>query len=945
MSYVISAAGRGAYLASGLPASAGQTAAFTVAAWTKIVTDRVGQWRYHIELGSALTNAPQYINAGWRADGSGLTYEANSSFYDPLNPGNPPVDASWFYHYLRCDGAGSLEEGWWDSANGVWVQGTTTIGGDISLACLTFGSDSYSEWINGKMQGGRMWSAYLSDAQLEAEKDATAAVTTAGLVIDAPLDTDGTDASGNGNDLTIASGTFDPADSAPPWNAPSGTDVSIGTATETETAKPIGVTLGTTAVHVEFGQQGDADSTYDLSGDGTGPWALVNAPASMSVSGSTLTFSHATPVHERAVLEDSTGQRVAVWHSTRPSTAPQYPLSVSGDRRYITDAGGHCSAWNGDAAWSAAVNLSQAGMTTYLADRAGRGVNAIYVNAIEHAFSDQSPRYLNKNGDAPFTTMTDWTAPNEPYWQLVDWLVREAHRYGITVMLFPAYVGYGMGSEGWAAEMDAAAAADFTTYGDFLGSRYASYPNVAWAMGGDSPPTGTYDLTTKINNLATAIKAAAPDHLITAHSQRGSSSIDSYNETWLDLNATYASLSTVAAETATSWAQDPTGAATAMPTFLIESTYGNEANSAPEDIPKQALETLMQGACGHFAGSDPTWYFGVDASSPANSFADTGGLDWHNTLDQFGAQYFQTIADLIDARDIPTLTPDHAHAVVTAGGTWWARASAQVLVAYTTTATDLTIDRTALSAGTYNVNWYSPTTGTVTSEAPQTMGSGSVALTPPDANGWILLVDDQALGLSVPGATPVEASIAPAYETEAARVIVARTPTTVPIGTATETELARAVTASTAVSAAIGQAVETEIARVVSAGSAINVLIGQAVETETAAPMTVRIPLSVSIGQAVELEQARAVVAGVDRSAALRTAIETEVARSITPQIIGPINVPIGRATETEHARAFQIDVVRVILAGLTIEPALGATFSVGAQLEITLSLQPHKGE
>jgi hypothetical protein len=441
-------------------------------------------------------------------------------------------------------------------------------------------------------------------------------------------------------------------------------------------------------------------------------------------------------------------------------------LTVAADGRSILRPDGSKLQINGDTAWSLAVNLNDADTITYLNDRQAKGVNLIVVNLIEHKFSEQTPKWRNKNGDDPFTSTVsagnpDFTTPNEPYWAHVDWIVDQAKARGMYVLAFPCYIGYqpdGVGDEGWGSVVSANGTTRMTTYGNFLGNRYKNKPNIIWAIGGDNDPVNTVsgvgDLTVHYNNLANGIKANA-SHLMTAHGNGESISSTSYNQTWLDLNFAYTK------SAVSTYSRNAYQATPAKPSILIEGMYGNSSYS-DADLRSEMYQSTLGGCVGHIYGQYPIWYFGIDSSASGNSFpgnnGGTGGLDWRTQLSTFGAAYLVYVSRLLAARNLSLLVPDYAHTKVTSGygvdGLNYApvAASSNILVAYTR-GVALTVAKSQFTSATFNVNWYNPRDGSTTSGGTVAMGSGSQVFTPPttgSSNDWVLLLDNQSLGLGNP---------------------------------------------------------------------------------------------------------------------------------------------------------------------------------------------------
>src|SRR5262249_26987642 len=113
--------------------------------------------------------------------------------------------------------------------------------------------------------------------------------------------------------------------------------------------------------------------------------------------------------------------------------------------------------------------------------------------------------YNNINSDGP-----DFTSPNEAYWSAVDELITYAASKGIVVFMFPAYVGFGGGQQGWMQEMLATGPSRMQTYGAFMANRYKTFGNIVWMMGGDMGTGGApfnQAQTNVENGLITGLKS------------------------------------------------------------------------------------------------------------------------------------------------------------------------------------------------------------------------------------------------------------------------------------------------------------------------------------------------------------------------------------------------------------------------------------------------------
>jgi hypothetical protein len=445
-----------------------------------------------------------------------------------------------------------------------------------------------------------------------------------------------------------------------------------------------------------------------------------------------------------------------------------WPFRVSPNGRSILQANGRPFFLHGDAGNSISVQATKADALLYFSDRASRGVNTVWLNMIEHRFSDNSPAWRNVFGDLPFTgtinagANSDFTTPNSAYWLYIDWLIQAAAQFNITFLATPCYIGFGMTTgvtgEGWAGDINANGASVMSSYGNFIGNRYKNSPNIIWVMGGDSASTGSLTLTTHINNLANGIKAGGATHLFTAHPAPNHSSVDDYNQPWLDINASYPGSETIVHKNTRLARQQAV-----KPVFMFEASYGNEHSMTDLLLRTTMYQGLLGSGVGHVYGMDPMWYFGVNSGVSANSsaFPDVTGINWKTNMGNFGGSFLTFCSRLMKSRAFDQLTPDFAHTIVTSGydsggveGVTYCpvMANGQILVAYVGagSGSPLTVNKAQFVSATFNVNWYNVRTGATTNSGTAAFGSGTQVFTAPDANDWVLLLDDQALGLGNP---------------------------------------------------------------------------------------------------------------------------------------------------------------------------------------------------
>jgi hypothetical protein len=439
--------------------------------------------------------------------------------------------------------------------------------------------------------------------------------------------------------------------------------------------------------------------------------------------------------------------------------AADFPSVISGNGRYVVDGTGAAWPMIGDAGWGAIANLTNAEQITYLDALEGYGINLVMVSLIEGHYSN------NPNGDALGNPAYNGTmfqsAPNTNYWGRVDTFVAAAEDRGITLLAFPAYLGWG--TDGLAAEVNAATNAQMQAYGEFVGARYASAPNIIWCAGGDRGDNLTATDLQRTDFMMAGIRLHA-SQLMSGHGQDETTGNDVYGAySWFDLNNAYNAQRLPKPKTEEAWAEN------VGPVFFIEGAYEQDPQRSPvlangdRTLRVQTWVPFCAGAFGHIFGNDPRWYFGDTWGGPY------GGGTWQESLAdpvgnrELGTVHFSRFASFIRALSGWELTvPDTTDTFLTAGESTGETAAAARFgasigkaIVYTVTTGSITLDLTELSAGasTVVVKRYDPTAGTFT-----TVGSyattGSQTIPHPGNNAfghtdWVYLVEPSGPTLAV----------------------------------------------------------------------------------------------------------------------------------------------------------------------------------------------------
>jgi len=388
------------------------------------------------------------------------------------------------------------------------------------------------------------------------------------------------------------------------------------------------------------------------------------------------------------------------------ASAAVFPLRTSDNGRFLTDQKGEPFLVVGDTAWSLIAQLSDAEIDRYLEDRQNRGFNSIIVNLIEHKFSTNPPKTLV--GLAPFTKAGNFSTPNPAYFDFAHKVVEKANQRGIVVWLFPAYLGYGGGDQGFFSEMKASGKESLRSYGRFVGKKFRDLPNIVWVMGGDFTPK--QDDQWVVAEMAEGIQEEDAMHLMTGHGSPKNAAVVAFGgQTWLTINSVYSYEKTLFRPVQSEYKRRPI-----RPFVLIESTYEGEHSSTPDQIRRQAYWAMLGGACGQFFGNNPMWHFDGPGLYPVET-------TWMQALDGTGSMDMTRLRDLFIGLPWHHLEPENNREVVTEGHgdgiatvltarTADKRLSVSYIPSTSTESRKLTVDLTKFS-GPITARWYNPASG------------------------------------------------------------------------------------------------------------------------------------------------------------------------------------------------------------------------------------------
>jgi len=456
------------------------------------------------------------------------------------------------------------------------------------------------------------------------------------------------------------------------------------------------------------------------------------------------------------------------------SGAPAFPVKQSPDKHYLTDQNGAPFPILGRTSWFI-TSLTTTDYRIYIDDTATRGYTSIEFHVINHDPRGGHPPF-DGNGNAPFlkringgawngaltyaninTDAPDFTTPNDAYWSFVDSLLTYCESKGMLVFMFPAYVGYAGGEQGWMQELVANGPTRIQSYGAWIATRYKNQKNLVWMMGGDmgtgSNPFNSAQSAVE-NALLTGMKTVPDQQSTLISAEWDSESIATDQATFamsMTLNGAYSWSGDVNVQGRRAYGPEPA--------FLLEEPYdeegpdGNNVNSsATQPVRRFQWWGWLSTIGGYISGNGYVWPF-----QPLmwRSHLDTPGTRDMARLNTFikSINWFKLVPSglggmrtLITSGNSPVDSRTYIAAAATLDGT--------LLVAYSPPdrAGAFSVDMSAMS-GAARARWFDPTIATYTDAGSNLPNTGSRSFTPPGrnaagANDWALVLD--RIGLPPP---------------------------------------------------------------------------------------------------------------------------------------------------------------------------------------------------
>lgn len=307
-------------------------------------------------------------------------------------------------------------------------------------------------------------------------------------------------------------------------------------------------------------------------------------------------------------------------------------LAVSENGHYFIKQNGNPFFWLGETAWHIFSSLTKEEIIQFLNNRQAKGFNVFQcVVAAE---------FPTRNGELPYVNFNP-SKPNDKYFQLVDFVIKEAEKRDMYIALLPTW-GHSVANLWETRFKEIFNEKNAYDYGRFLGARYKNTNNIIWVTGGDRPAyNDTADWRPIYRSMVKGIKAGGSVALITYHSTGESSSSDFWQkENILDFNMLQSGHRKQDLP-AWEWIYKDYNLYPPKPTIDAEPNYEDHPVFwKPElgyftdyDVRKQLYRTVFAGAAGVTYGHQSIWQFyrpGQNKKTGVNMY-------WYQALDKPGA--------------------------------------------------------------------------------------------------------------------------------------------------------------------------------------------------------------------------------------------------------------------------------------------------------------------
>lgn len=160
-------------------------------------------------------------------------------------------------------------------------------------------------------------------------------------------------------------------------------------------------------------------------------------------------------------------------------------LKISENKRYFIKEDGTPFTWIADTDWTMPQRLKWDDALHLMQTRKAQGFTVLQIVALD---PEEDLEMRNPVGE-PALTNGNLDTPNEKYFEYLDWLIDEAEKLELYVLLLPVWGQLVVGHD-WAgnAYEKTVTEKNAYAYGKWIGGRYKNKKNILWCLGGDRQP-------------------------------------------------------------------------------------------------------------------------------------------------------------------------------------------------------------------------------------------------------------------------------------------------------------------------------------------------------------------------------------------------------------------------------------------------------------------------
>jgi hypothetical protein len=433
-------------------------------------------------------------------------------------------------------------------------------------------------------------------------------------------------------------------------------------------------------------------------------------------------------------------------------------LKVTSDGHYLQYEDGTPFFWLGDTGWELFHRLKKEEIEKYLENRRQKGFNVIQAVILAEFDGLRKP---NQYGEIPFIDLTP-TKPNEKYFELIDWTVKEAMNKNMFMGLLPTWGD--KVTKIWGQGPEIFNESNAYVYGKWLGNRYKSFQNIIWILGGDRPPVNdSIDKKEIWRSMAKGILEGTEQKAIITYHPWGESSSTKWwpNESWLNihmLQSGHAKKDNPVWE----WIKRDREIKPVKPILDAEPNYEDHPINWDKkngyfrdfDVRRQCYRSVFAGACGVTYGNQAMWQFYSEREEPV-AYPERS---WIETLDRPGAFQVGYLKKLIESRSVTDRIPDQSIIIEGQGekmeyATAFRDAGNKYCMIYFPVTRSLTLNLSFLPATQIRIWWFHPGKGEAGN--PTVMLKHTTMIFTPPSTGtetdWVLVIDDATTKFSQPG--------------------------------------------------------------------------------------------------------------------------------------------------------------------------------------------------